>query len=148
KSVRNSWPNVECFPPEVVRSRVCSQESLREDRLFSRPVAVMEAAQVLAPLLLFVGNAVCGILAHWLHLRLDAKQRHPRYFCCAMLFTGGLLLGISLLELLPQASDVMSSLQPHFPFAEVTLSSGFLLSFLGQELLRAYSLFRNRRIMN
>ncbi|KAG0434608.1 hypothetical protein HPB47_018987 [Ixodes persulcatus] len=45
---------------------------------FSRSVAVMEAAQVLAPLLLFVGNAVCGILAHWLHLRLDAKQRHPR----------------------------------------------------------------------
>lgn len=115
---------------------------------FSRSVAVMEAAQVLAPLLLFVGNAVCGILAHWLHLRLDAKQRHPRYFCCAMLFTGGLLLGVSFLELLPQASDVMSGLQPHFPFAEVTLSSGFLLSFLGQELQRAYSLFRNRRILS
>lgn len=45
---------------------------------FSRSVAVMEVAQVLAPMLLFVGNAVCGILAHWLHLRLDAKQRHPR----------------------------------------------------------------------
>ncbi|CAN7941691.1 unnamed protein product [Ixodes hexagonus] len=108
----------------------------------------MEAAQILSPLLLFVGNAICGILTHWLHLRLDARQRHPRYLCCAMLFGGGLLFGASFLELLPEASQAMRGLQAHFPFAEVTLCSGFLLSFLGQELLRAYKLFRNRTILS
>lgn len=105
----------------------------------------MEDVNILSPVLLGLGNCLFGLGPQILHIRANVRERHPRYASCIVLYSGGVLFGMVLMELLPDATRCFQRRNVDFPLAETVVCLGFFSLFLAQEGLRTFYLWRQRR---
>lgn len=97
----------------------------------------VQAAQVVAPLLLLIGTLFLGILPIWLVKRLSAVQRGAQGLSFLVCIGGGVLFATSFLHLLPEVREGFETVATEFPVTEGVVCLGFLAVYALEELIHA-----------
>uniref|UniRef100_A0A1E1XNM3 Putative fe2+/zn2+ regulated transporter n=1 Tax=Amblyomma sculptum TaxID=1581419 RepID=A0A1E1XNM3_AMBSC len=86
----------------------------------------MDTTSMLRTLLLLGGNLIAGPFVYWIHIRADVRQKSPKYHRVALLFSGGILFGVSFVSVLYTGSRTLGQIVPHeLPAAEIAVCIGF-----------------------
>lgn len=106
----------------------------------------MDTTTTLRVLLLLGANMMAGPFVHWLHVRADARRNSPMYHRVSLLFCGGILFGVSFVDMLYAGSSIMNRLvSSDMPVAEMVVCIGFGVAFCFRQLSFAFADWRERR---
>ncbi|CAN7940272.1 unnamed protein product [Ixodes hexagonus] len=97
----------------------------------------VQAAQIVAPLLLLFGTFFLGTLPIWLVKRLSSAQRGSQGLSFLVCVGGGVLFATSFLHLLPEVREGFENLVTEFPVTEGVVCLGFLAVYALEELIHA-----------
>ncbi|KAM7285296.1 zinc transporter ZIP1 [Ixodes scapularis] len=97
----------------------------------------VQAAQIVAPLLLLFGTFFLGVLPIWLVKRLSSIQRGAQGLSFLVCIGGGVLFATSFLHLLPEVREGFENLDTEFPVTEGVVCLGFLAVYALEELIHA-----------
>ncbi|XP_077514246.1 uncharacterized protein LOC144125062 isoform X1 [Amblyomma americanum] len=97
--------------------------------------AVMDTTSTVRALLLLGGNLIAGPFVYWVHIRADVRRNSPKYHRVALLFSGGILFGVSFVSMLYTGSRTLSQVASYeVPAAEIAVCIGFGVGLCLQQL--------------
>lgn len=106
----------------------------------------MDTASTLRFLLLLGANLIAGPFVYWLHVRADARRNSPMYHRVSLLFCGGILFGVSFVDMLYAGSSTLNQLvSSDMPVSEMVACVGFGVAFCFRQLSFALVEWRERR---
>lgn len=106
----------------------------------------MDTAATLRVLLLLGANIMAGPFVYWLHLRADARRNSPMYHRVSLLFCGGILFGVSFIDMLHTGASILNQLvSSDMPVTEMVVCVGFGVAFCFRQLSFAIVDWRERR---